>query len=42
MKAYYINKNRPKFIDVYHKERIKKKAIVNRFCGATQYGPKIA
>jgi hypothetical protein len=41
MKAYYIDL-RPKIIDVYHNERLSQKAIVNRFCGATQYRPKIA
>jgi hypothetical protein len=41
MKAYYLD-FRPKIINVYHKERILKKAIVNRFCGATQYRPIIA
>jgi hypothetical protein len=41
MKAYYID-FRPKIINVYHKERLQKKARVNRFCGATQYRPKIA
>jgi hypothetical protein len=40
MKAYYLDFP-PKIIDVYHKERLKK-ARVNRFCGATQYRPKIA
>jgi hypothetical protein len=41
MKAYYIG-FRLNIIDVYNKKRIFKKAIVNRFCGATQYRPKIA
>jgi hypothetical protein len=41
MKAYYLD-FRPKIIEVYHKERLLKKAIVNRFCGATQFRPKIA
>jgi hypothetical protein len=40
MTAYYID-FRAKIIDVYHKERLLKKAIVNRFCGATQYRLKI-
>jgi hypothetical protein len=40
MKAYYID-FRPTIIDIYHHERLSQKAIVNRFCGATQYSPEI-
>jgi len=41
MKAYPLD-FRQKIIDVYHSEPISQKAIANRFCGASEFCPKIA
>ena len=40
MKTYSIN-FRQKIMDVYHNEPLSQRAIANRFCGASEFRPKI-
>jgi hypothetical protein len=40
MKTYSID-FRQKIMDVYHNEPLSQRAIANRFCGASEFRPKI-